>query len=142
VSREQLEHILGRGIRVHFKSAETRSDSPEAGLAPGMLDRHYSPATPVVLRTGPFNPQELADPTPRIVRVCFNKPALPVDSANLHWLTERGDTERAARRLFALMRELDSGGFDKIIFEPAPNTGLGPAINDRLTRASAGSSPG
>jgi L-threonylcarbamoyladenylate synthase len=92
------------------------------------------------LRTEPFSPQELADPTPRIVRVCFNKPALPVDSANLQWLTEGGDIERAARRLFALMRELDSGGFDKIIFEPAPNTGLGPAINDRLTRASAGSS--
>lgn len=142
VSRENLEQILGRIIRVHRKSPEARHDSAGAELAPGMLDRHYSPVTPVVLRTEPFTPAELAKPTPRIARVCFNKPAPHFDSTNVSWLTENGDTDRAARRLFALMRELDSAGFEKIVFEPAPDSGLGPAINDRLIRASAGSSSG
>jgi hypothetical protein len=35
------------------------------------------------------------------------------------------------------MRELDGGGFARIVFEPAPATGLGAAINDRLRRAAA-----
>jgi hypothetical protein len=41
-----------------------------------------------------------------------------------------------AAGLFAALHELDGGGFDEIWAELAGGQGLGPAINDRLTKAS------
>jgi L-threonylcarbamoyladenylate synthase len=52
-------------------------------------------------------------------------------------LSERGDLAEAARRLFAELRELDGSGAERILAEPAPDHGLGRAINDRLRRAAA-----
>ena len=52
-------------------------------------------------------------------------------------LTNSGDLAEAARNLFAALRELDASGADCIVAEPAPEQGLGRAINDRLRRAAA-----
>jgi L-threonylcarbamoyladenylate synthase len=55
-------------------------------------------------------------------------------------LSPGGDLAEAARRLFAALRELDASEVRCILAEPAlVGTGLGHAIDDRLTRASAGS---
>jgi L-threonylcarbamoyladenylate synthase len=42
----------------------------------------------------------------------------------------------AAAGLFAALHELDGGSFDEIGAERAGSGGLGPAINDRLRKAS------
>jgi L-threonylcarbamoyladenylate synthase len=42
-----------------------------------------------------------------------------------------------ARRLFAVLRELDAQGVDVIIVEKLEERGLGRAIMDRLRRASS-----
>jgi len=55
-------------------------------------------------------------------------------------LSPRGDLKEAAANLFAMLRELDSGTA-VIAVSPIPQTGLGEAINDRLTRAAAPRSP-
>jgi Putative GTP-binding controlling metal-binding len=53
-------------------------------------------------------------------------------------LSDRGDPEQAARVLFSTLRELDRSGADAIVAEPWPDpVGLGRAVQDRLTRASA-----
>ncbi|TAE43872.1 MAG: L-threonylcarbamoyladenylate synthase type 1 TsaC, partial [Bacteroidetes bacterium] len=52
-------------------------------------------------------------------------------------LSPSGNAEEAARTLFASLRRLDEAGLDLILAEPAPEEGLGRAINDRLRRAAA-----
>ncbi len=52
------------------------------------------------------------------------------------YLSPTGDLVEAAAGLFAALHDLDAGGFDEIWAELAPGGGLGPAINDRLFKAS------
>ncbi len=147
LAREAIENALGRPARLHARAPEQSRAShapgdPASELAPGMLDRHYSPRTPVVLRDRPFAPEDLENTPPGIARVCIRRPTTvsPLSGerpAQVFWLSESGNLEQAARRLFALMRELDAAGFARIEFEPAPPSALGLAINDRLRRASA-----
>ncbi len=142
ISLEALATALGRPVRLHRPTESTAAPvpaGPRAELAPGMLERHYSPRTPLRLRSGPFSPDELRLAAPSVARVCFARPA---DGAapDVRYLSASGDAAEAAHGLFSLLRELDRGGFDRIEIEPAPDVGLGVAINDRLRRAAARSS--
>ncbi|RME71333.1 MAG: hypothetical protein D6781_04455, partial [Verrucomicrobia bacterium] len=88
----------------------------------------------------PFpSPADLPPAAERAARVYLRRPpAIPEPlKGNIFWLSEDGDLAEAARNLFALMRRLDTLGFDRIDFEPVPATGLGLAITDRLRRAAA-----
>ncbi len=51
-------------------------------------------------------------------------------------LSGSGDLREAAARLFSVLHDLDASGFGLIVAERVPDAGLGPAINDRLYRAS------
>jgi L-threonylcarbamoyladenylate synthase len=149
VPREAIEHALARPVRIHTTAPRPSNAAPvdPAGeLAPGMLDRHYSPRTPVVLRSGPFPSEVLQQPADGTARVFFARPsAITAGSeaetvrrrGDIRWLSESGDPAEAAHNLFALMRALDADGHARLEFEPAPAHGLGPAINDRLRRAAA-----
>jgi len=134
IPQADLAAALGRPVRIHQRMATPSPAEPKGELAPGMLDRHYSPRTPLVLRERAFSLEELLTPSPKVARVCFSQPP-PGAAADVLHLTSEGSTEEAARRLFALLRWLDGGAFARIEMEPAPPTGLGPAINDRLRRA-------
>ncbi|MDR1421154.1 MAG: threonylcarbamoyl-AMP synthase [Treponema sp.] len=118
--------------------------APAAAASPGMLKSHYAPRAPLVLCPSPetFPPDGsallffsgssrekwLARHAPRPV----SSPPFPV------WtLSESGDTAQAAANLFDMLHELDRSGCTRIYAERAPNEGLGEAINDRLSRASA-----
>jgi L-threonylcarbamoyladenylate synthase len=118
---------------------------PEASTAdrpagPGMLDSHYAPRTPLRLMTR----QDFAAArrVPGRVAALLLEPASldPKDGnpdfAATRFLSASGDLVEAAASLFALMHELDALGFDEIWAERVPETGLGPAINDRLYKAS------
>lgn len=52
-------------------------------------------------------------------------------------LSPSGNLAEAASKLFQSLRELDQTDVDLILAEQFPNEGLGMAINDRLSRASA-----
>ena len=126
ITRGELERVLGRTVeRVH------RTADGAAQLAPGMLARHYSPRTPVVLHAE--MPRRQAGDE---AWVFVARPLHP-RGRNIFWLDPRGDLRGAARRLFALLRELDRGGFAKIHVERPRPGGLAEAINDRLERAAA-----
>ncbi len=142
VPREELERAIGRTIRVHQRSAgESALDSENGNAtgepAPGMLDQHYSPRTPLTLRDRAFTTEELRSGDQQVARVCFRQPEIAAPAPGVHALTTDGNLGHAAQRLFALMRELDDAGYAHIEFEPAPGDGLGAAINDRLRRAAA-----
>ncbi len=86
--------------------------------APGMLEAHYAPKTPLYFG--------MVDPLPegRGAKLCLQD------------LSPTLDLKEAAVRLYDAMRKLDRVGLDWIIAEPFPDQGLGMAINDRLRRAS------
>jgi len=113
-------------------------------LAPGMLERHYSPRTPVRLV-----------PTLRKLQardgeamVYLQRPEAPAGKSDGEiasgtacgrefWFSENGDAGEVARNLYDLLRRLDSLGFRALVIEVPADEGLGRAIVDRLKRAAS-----
>ena len=126
ITRRELEEVLGRKLISAHRACEA---GPQ--LAPGMLARHYSPHTPVVLHSKLPARRAASD-----AWVFFTRPRRAAGK-NVFWLDARGSLTGAARRLFATLRRLDARGFSRIHVERAPAGGLGDAINDRLRRAAA-----
>jgi L-threonylcarbamoyladenylate synthase len=121
VARDEIEQVMGAPV----------GDPPPDGKvqAPGMLLRHYAPKASLRL--------DAEAPAPGEAWLGFGPdPArLPALSASL---SVSGDMEEAARNLFAMLRQLDAAGAQKIAVAAIPDTGLGEAINDRLRRAARG----
>jgi len=88
--------------------------------APGTLKSHYAPMTSLLLSEDPDRDRQRLESEGRTVAVLSAMP-----------------TEAYARTLYAELRRLDELGVDILIAEPAPATGIGVAINDRLMRASS-----
>ena len=126
---EEIERITGR-VRIHSHS----SSNP---TAPGQLQSHYAPLKKVLF--GPL--RDLAEQAKRsgtrFALLGFQSDHGIEGSACTRILSPAGTTEEAARNLFGHLRDLDESEADIILTEPVPQTGLGPAINDRLRRASA-----
>jgi len=133
ITRSAIAAALGAPV------ARSRKSRAGGGglIAPGRLPRHYSPRTRVVLHArltlraaerGPADEAWLFVSRPR---------GLGPARRNVFWLDARGDLRRAARRLFAALRELDDGRFRRIHAERPAGGGLAEALGDRLARASS-----
>ena len=120
VPQEALEQTLGR--------LAVGSADDTAPRSPGLIGRHYAPATPLRLAATAVGPDEAL--------LAFGRD-VPTGAAATRNLSPTGDTTEAAANLFAMLHELDSGGFPAIAVMPLPERGLGSAINDRLRRAAA-----
>jgi L-threonylcarbamoyladenylate synthase len=149
ISREQIEASLGQKLFSAGKRGQTNAPPP----APGLLARHYSPRTPLVLHKK--IPSGLAAKSGMDEAWLFFAQPRGLAGPNIFCLDARGDARRAARKLFGLLRQLDGPsfakasafaeasadkpagrrGFKKIHAELAPGRGLAEAINDRLRRA-------
>jgi L-threonylcarbamoyladenylate synthase len=118
VALEALEAALGLSLPTGGNAAKPS--------APGQLASHYAPGARVRLN--------VIAPMDGEVWVGFG----PFPGAALS-LSETGDEVEAAARLFHILREADvlAGDGGTIAFAPVPMTGLGRAINDRLSRAAA-----
>ncbi len=118
VPLEAAEKVLGRAIPPAHPSATPNS--------PGQLASHYAPDATIILDVE----------TPGDAPHLGFGPG-PADRN----LSKSGDLSEAATRLFALLREMDvlaSGSNTKrFTVAPIPDTGLGRAIRDRLSRAAA-----
>lgn len=134
ITAAQLASVIGRRV-VSGKKVAKRQAADVGQIAPGLLARHYSPRTPVVLHPHlPSVAQAKAEPTEAFV---YLRRPVGRGAPNVFWLDPRGDLRGVARRLFATLRKLDALRFERLHVERAPNQGLGQAINDRLTRAAA-----
>lgn len=100
--------------------------------APGMLESHYAPRTPV--HVGGIVELLPCFAGKRVGVISFRK---TYAAPRCVVLSEHGDLTEAARGLFAALRALDDGGCEVILTERFPDEGLGRAINDRLRRAAA-----
>ena len=117
-----------------------RNRSNEAPEAPGQLESHYAPLTPLRLlkRIGDFKPEE--GKKYGLLSYCGSEKTGFInghDWAQVEQLSPgNGKLAEAAVRFFYVLRQLDESGVDEIIAEPVSETGLGVAIMDKLRRAS------
>ena len=119
LARESLERALGRPLAFAL-------GAPGRPASPGMLTRHYAPATRLRLEANEVRAGEAL--------LAFG-PAVPKHAAATINLSPSGDLVEAAAKLFSALRELDATGAQAIAVMPIPHLGLGEAINDRLQRA-------
>ncbi len=121
ISAEEIEDVIEQPlIRYTYEKSNPQ--------APGQLPSHYAPRAQVRLNVHDVQNYEA------LLGFGPDMPATSNPSINL---SETGNLEQAAARLFSALHELDGSGVDTIAVMPIPQTGLGEAINDRLTRAAA-----
>jgi len=122
--RAEIERVLGQPLAV------VEADAPIA--SPGQLATHYAPDTKLRLGATSVGPDEAL--------LAFGR-NVPKGARSTINLSESGDLNEAATKLFGALRELDQTGVSAIAVMPIPNQGLGEAINDRLQRATCGRPP-
>ncbi len=111
---------------------EKRGTSP---IAPGQLQSHYAPRTPMQLFKNAHDFVPVGDRRYGLLAWNFSSPVHPF--AAIETLSPTQNLREAATRLFAAMRRLDEAGLNLIVAEEVPEEGLGVAIMDRLRKASA-----
>ncbi len=114
--------------------------APGEGMAPeapGQLESHYAPVTPLKI-IEPWQAQQVEIPDgKRVGLLAWDAPVVTDRFAMQEVLSHKGDIREAAATLFAKMRKLDEAGLDAIYAIMVPATGLGVAIMDRLRKAEA-----
>jgi len=117
-----------------------RAHGTVVAASPGLLDNHYAPRTPLYLvETGAIARAKPKGRAAALILSPASKDGLAAIArrfALARYLSPTGDLVEAAAGLFAALHELDEKGFDEIWAERAVDRGLGPAINDRLYKAS------
>ncbi len=128
---EEIEAVCGP---VLLQVAE--SSKPNA---PGQLDQHYAPHTPLILCHTEAEILQMAENYENCALLCLCIPDdanVPTGIQYIKELSNECNLDEAARNLFAGIRELDKLKPEAIIALKVPDEGLGKAINDRLRRAS------
>lgn len=128
ISAAQLSRVLQRKVTTVRRAGARGS----ALLAPGLLDKHYSPRTPLRITPSPGEPSEGTG------IITLRRPAGRT-GPGVYWLSRRGALTEIARNLYSVLRQADAAGHDRILIERLPPTagGLAAAINDRIGRAAA-----
>ncbi|MFV7236050.1 L-threonylcarbamoyladenylate synthase [Flavobacterium sp. ZB4R12] len=126
ISVEDIEEVIGK-IQIKNK----KENAPDA---PGMLSRHYAPATATFLES------DVAQfikgfPDKKIGLLLFKKRIENASVMHQEILSEKGDLKEATSHLYAAMHRLDKMDLDMIVAERFPDFELGKSINDRLERA-------
>ncbi|MFN4894852.1 MAG: L-threonylcarbamoyladenylate synthase [Pseudomonadota bacterium] len=133
ITAAELSSLLRSSVR---SMLDVRRDDTKPLLSPGLLAKHYSPRTPVVLL--PALDLNLCHGR-RIGAVVFsNNTELAFTPEVKIVLSEKNELTEVAAKLFAALRELDILGLDSIVVDTCEPIGLGAAIMDRLLRAAQG----
>lgn len=121
ISAEDIEDVLEQPL-IRPAHGNTPPQSP------GQLPSHYAPRAQLRLNATDAQDHEAL--------LGFG-PDMPATGNPAINLSESGNLNQAAARLFSALHELDGLGVETIAVMPIPQSGLGEAINDRLTRAAA-----
>lgn len=124
ITAEQIGEVLDMGV-------EIAANETEAPKSPGMLLKHYAPNTPIRINAIDVQDGEalLAFGSDKFM-VAHDFPAEMKRN-----LSEGQDLYEAAANLFSMLKELDQCNAKRIAVMAIPQTGIGIAINDRLSRA-------
>ncbi len=131
ITPHEIEAALGATLGV--------SDAA-APRAPGMLDRHYAPQTPLMQMEADLVVELVHSLTRQGKRIAvLARTTLRPLIEGLLWVAAPSDVAGYAHDLYTNLRELDHAGCDAILVEQPPDTVEWFAIRDRLNRAAAGS---
>lgn len=111
LSAAAIEAVIGRPL----------AQATGGIIAPGQLASHYAPTKPLRINANRARKGEWM--------IGFGD--APGDDS----LSEAGDLQEAAARLFDCLHRADASGCAAIAVAPVPSEGIGAAINDRLGRA-------
>ena len=147
ISREEIEALIGPVHRPPLTAAESPA-------APGMLDSHYAPRTPLfmvnqvpliapwartglmVLRDSELPHMRMAAADTPLIASSVPHQSPTVSYVSMEVLSPTGDLIAAAAHFFQALHRLDGAKLDGIVALRFPDEGLGIALNDRLQRAS------
>ena len=132
ISARELSRALG--VRVS-SGPKGNGDSKQAQIAPGSLQRHYSPHARVILHRRLLL-RQVAKGGDAEAWLFLKRPPGPARH-HVYWFDVAGTAPAIAKKLFAMLRQLDHAGYQRIHVELMRGTGLAEAINDRLRRAAA-----
>ncbi len=133
VTKEEIEDVSGLNISIKYNihpvadanMIKPAGDNNSHFLSPGMLKNHYAPLTPLFT-------------TDDIDYFLTNyKKVLPPDAGVIN-LGVFGSLHNIAVNLFRVLRVYDEKKYKYLVVSKVPNSGIGTAINDRLTKASTG----
>jgi L-threonylcarbamoyladenylate synthase len=131
-ARQLLAVIRAAGLTLRLGRITGRSPV----LAPGLLDQHYSPHTPLTLcRQSGALAHHSATAGTAVIRL---KGSATPTAPNAFFLSKTGSLAEIARNLYATLRQADARGFERILVQmvpPSRRSALAIAINDRLKRA-------
>jgi L-threonylcarbamoyladenylate synthase len=123
--------------------------NPEAvARAPGQMERHYAPRTPLMVFAGQGARALAAIRAETEVAIAQGQRVgalLPddemwtLDGLDAQIESLGADLSAVSRNLYAALRALDSAGLDLLLTHTYVEEGLGLALNDRLRRAAGGS---
>src|SRR5947208_1376932 len=125
-------------------TSEQLSKFGEVGIAterekisvPGQLPSHYAPKTPLRIVDNLKSFTSMTNE--RCALLAWTSIEKDERFIAIRNLSRQQDLREAAANLFRYLRELDALDVDLIVAERVPGEGLGPAILDRLQRASHG----
>ena len=111
-----------------------RNNAMAAPDAPGMLSRHYSPKTELIITSNPEMTLDMYAGR-KVGLLTFSERVPDRPGLIQVVLSDKGDMNEAAAALYAALHDLDQLSADIIVTSLLPETGLGMAINDKLRRA-------
>jgi L-threonylcarbamoyladenylate synthase len=126
LSLDSLEAAVGKVV--------LRTNNEVNPSAPGMLKSHYAPKTSSYL-TNNVNEMLKTFRDKKVGVLVFQASTFLNPPAQIEILSEIGNLEEAAKKLYSAMHRLDNCNLDVLIAERLPNRGLGTTINDRLEKA-------
>ena len=129
ITSEMLEAALGTMLSTSLETAPR---------APGTLAAHYAPHLAVVVIEAVDAALEMTDLRIALLADSSDPQLTPVPSHIVTLLDTSTSSALYAERLYALLREADSSGADRIVAVLPPAGGVGDAVRDRLTRAATG----
>lgn len=147
IPREEVEATLGEALVYEEYMEVTSTRLPEPMMAPGMLAKHYSPRTPLIMIAGVNARERLrgavgeavaAGKRVGVLALREDRGQFPV-GATVREVGTWNEAEAIARRLFDELRHLDRLNMDVLFVRELtdPRSGLGWAVADRLKRAAS-----
>ncbi|HZH55678.1 L-threonylcarbamoyladenylate synthase [Yanghanlia caeni] len=136
-------HITAHDLAAVLGVVPARPDAAAPRVS-GSLKAHYAPRTPLLLAERAGIDAIVANAAhcgERVAVAAFEpfRPLVGVDAlpSGVTWVQCATDAGEYARHLYALLRRLDEGGYERIVLERPPVTPVWQAVNDRLGRAAA-----
>lgn len=121
---EKIQELLG-DVKIQLSSSQPK--------APGQLESHYAPRTPITILTDDCLPSDAASSGLLVLTETQHDSRFK----SVEVLSSRGDLVEATSHFFSALHRLDQKSLTRIYAFSIPEVGLGRAMMDRLKRACA-----